>query len=345
MGGIVGYGAYIPRYRITSDELAHARGSDPKKIKASLGVEEKSVAGRDEDAITMAVQAAKNALKRAEMNAESIGAVYVGSESHPYAVKPSATIIGQALGLTDTYFSVDMEFACKGGSAAFQAGLGLVASNMTSHALVIGSDTAQAEPGDILEYSAAAGSAAFILSNDNNAWCVTVEQTLSISTDTPDFWRRSLQAYPQHAGRFTAKPAYFAHVAQSTKVLCDAHDITPADIDYVIFHQPNGKFPVLAGRMLGFSAEQLQAGLLSPQLGNPYTANVLLGLTAVLDQAQPLQTILMITYGSGSGSDAFLLKTTENIVAVQNKAKTTREYLNNKTLLSFLEYQTLQKGH
>ena len=59
---------------------------------------EKAVAGLDEDVITMSIEAARNALARSGIDASQLRAVWVGSESHPYAVKPSGTIVAEAIG-------------------------------------------------------------------------------------------------------------------------------------------------------------------------------------------------------------------------------------------------------
>ncbi len=250
MIGIVSYGSYIPKFRIKVEEIARVWGEDAKKIKSGLGVHEKSVPGVDEDTATIAVEAAREAVKRAGIKAEEIGAVFVGSESHPYAVKPTATIVGEALGVGNEYFAADLEFACKAGTAGMQICYSMVKSGMIKYGLAIGADTSQARPGDALEYAAAAGGAAFIIGKDPIA---EIEATYSFTSDTPDFWRRDLQPYPSHGGRFTGLPAYFRHVTSAAKGLMEKYGYSTEDFDYAVFHMPNAKFPVRAARMLGFS--------------------------------------------------------------------------------------------
>ena len=75
----------------------------PRVISEGLMLEEKSVPAPDQDVITMSVEAARNALKRARIDPSEIGAIYVGSESHPYAVKPSGTVVAEAIGATPEY--------------------------------------------------------------------------------------------------------------------------------------------------------------------------------------------------------------------------------------------------
>ena len=137
--GIIGYGAYVPRYRLPAKEIARIWGAGDE----GLPVIEKAVAGLDEDVITMAVEAARNALKRAEIDPLQLRAVWVGSESHPYAVKPSGTIVAEAIGASVNIQAGDWEFACKAGSEAMVAAMAMVGSGMGKYALAIGMDTAQ----------------------------------------------------------------------------------------------------------------------------------------------------------------------------------------------------------
>jgi len=93
----------------------------------------------------MSIEAARNALARAGgVDPALIRAVWVGSESHPYAVKPTSTIVAEAIGATPHTQAGDWEFACKAGTEALQAAIGFVGSGMARYALAIGMDTAQA---------------------------------------------------------------------------------------------------------------------------------------------------------------------------------------------------------
>jgi len=129
MASIVSYGSYIPRYRIKAEEIARIWGENPDNIKNGLMVYSKSVPAPDEDVLTISTEAARNAINRwGKENRKKIGAIYVGSESHPYAVKPTASILVESLGLDYNIMAADYEFACKAGTAAIQNVIGLVDS-------------------------------------------------------------------------------------------------------------------------------------------------------------------------------------------------------------------------
>ena len=345
--GIVSYGAYIPIFRIEAKEIAQVWGADGESVSQSLGVFSKSVPGPDEDVITMSVEAARYALKRCKVDPTKIGAIYVGSESHPYAVKPTATIVAEAIGATPDLTAADLEFACKAGTAGIQMAMGLVGAGMVSHAMAIGCDTAQGAPGDALEYSASAGGAAFLIGKEDII--AELGQTCSYTTDTPDFWRREGQRYPSHGGRFTGVPAYFKHVVNCGKRLLELAGTKPSDYKYAIFHQPNGKFPVRAAKMLGFTKEQIDVGLLCPQIGNTYSGAVPLGLSAVLDEARPHDRIFVVAYGSGAGADAFDITVTDGIGKLdRSTTPTTKAMVDDRRMLSYAIYakfrQKIQMG-
>ena len=335
VSGIVSYGVYIPRFRIRLDEIARVWG-DGEEISEGLRVFEKSVPDLDEDTVTIAVEAARNALQRARIDPKRIGAIYAGSESHPYAVKPTATIVGQAVCTSSSFTAADFEFACKAGTAALQACLGLVSSNLIDLGLAIGADVSQGAPGDMLEYTAAAGGAAYLIGSRDVA--AEIEGTYSFTSDTPDFWRREGMPYPEHGGRFTGEPAYFKHVAGAARGLLERMGSAPEDYDYAVFHQPNGKFPVRVAKMLGFSKKQIEPGLIVPLIGNTYSASCLIGLAATLDIAKPGERIFVTSFGSGAGSDAFSISVKDKIEEIRCGAPSVRDYIGEAEYLDYAMY-------
>ncbi len=335
--GIVGYGAYVPKYRLPASEVSKVWTDGV----GGLPIIEKSVPGPDEDVATMSIEAARNAMKRAKIDVSEIRAVWVGSESHPYAVKPTSTIVAEAIGAVPNTQAADWEFACKAGTEAMVAAMGLVGSKMAKYAMAIGMDTAQGRPGDPLEYTAAAGGAAFLIGPAEES-LATIESSYSYVTDTPDFWRRAYQKYPEHGHRFTGEPAYFKHITEAAKYMLEATNSQASDYAYVVFHQPNAKFPQTVGKNLGFNAEQIKTGLLVAEIGNTYSGAAIIGLTAILDEAKAGDRILMVSYGSGAGSDAMVLQVTEQLEERRNNAPSTQDYINRRKEIDYATYAKLR---
>lgn len=358
--GILSYGTYLPTTVVTASEIGGAHGGDGVQGKL-LGVKQKTVAAIDEDTITMATQAGYRALEswrggKSEQEfaqkRSAIGALFIGSESHPYAVKPSGTVVKGALGLPDDIALADLQFACKAGTQALQIGLSYVQAGMTSAALAIGADTAQSRPGDVLEFTAAAGAAAYLIGRESEkksaaeqrviARCV---ETSSLATDTPDFWRRPGQPYPEHAGRFSGEPGYFAHITRAAQAIMNKLQLQPNDFSWCVFHTPNGKFPQAVAQRLGFTAEQLAPSLIVHEIGNTYAAASLLALAAVLDQAQPGQKILAVSYGSGAGADAFVFEITPALLTFRKtQRRTVHSSLEHVHPISYQSYQSSHEG-
>lgn len=338
MTGIVGYGTYIPKYRIKLSDIAEVWKKDVDEILGGFKVAEKSVPAIDEDAITIGIEAGKRALNMSGVVPGKIGCVYFGSESHPYAVNPSSSIAAEYLGIGPDYMAADLEFACKAATAGMQVAYGLIESKQADYGLTIGSDTAQGKPHDALEYTAASAGAAYVLGNKKEEVIAEILMTSSYTSDTPDFWRRDGMRYPSHFGRFTGEPAYFMHVISEGKKLLEKSKLKPADFDYAVFHMPNGKFPRLAAKKLGFTDAQIATSLIVDRIGNPYSASSLTGLAAVLDIAKPDQKIFFVSYGSGAGSDGFIFQTTKNLSKKRNKNITVEHQIENKKYISYPQY-------
>ena len=120
---------------------------------------------------------------------------------------------------------------------------------------------------------------------------------------------------------------FYKDYGDLAKLLLEELGRRPEDYRYVVFHQPNTKFPQRVGAQLGFSKYQIATGLLVPMIGNTYAGAAMIGLTAILDVAEPGQRILMVSFGSGAGSDAFAIRVPEAIEERRDHAPKTGDYI------------------
>jgi hydroxymethylglutaryl-CoA synthase len=333
--GIVGYGVYVSRFRIQENGL------------------ERSVPFIDEDAVTASVEAGKLSLIHSGVDSSLVGKIYVGSESNPYAVKPISSKVAQVLKLGEEdgdvqgVDAVDTEFACKAASSMFKDAVSLVnySKSGIKYAMVIGADNSQAAPrgcpGGELDIFVGYGGSAFLFGKYDVI--AEIEGWYSCTSDTPDFWRRDGEPFPMHGGRFTGDPAYFKHVRKATTKLMERFNLQAGDVNYFVTHQPNPQFPVRIAKELGFKEEQYMASLLINKFGNTYSGCSLVGLAAVLDIAKPEERILITSYGSGAGSDAYLLRTTSQLVDKRQRQKINVKYQAENPFVEYVDYTTYRR--
>ena len=265
--GIEGYGNYVPRHRLNLSSLGEVWG------KEAAGV--KSFPGSFDDQASYACNAALSAIKHSGIDGKTLKFIEVGSESKAYAVKPTASIVAGML-KASAAFAADNEFACKAGTQSLMNAYNFVSVN-GGFALAIGADSAQGAPNDVLEMTAGDASAAFILGSQKPI--AVIEDMVSYTTDTADFWRNEGDKFPKHAGRFSGDPSFYKHAINAARHLMNKLKLEPKDFDYVIFHQPNAKFPRVAAKILGFTTEQVEPGIVFDWIGNTYSANSLLGFS------------------------------------------------------------------
>ncbi len=333
--GIVGYGVYTSRFRIREGNM------------------ERSVPFIDEDAITAAVEAGKLALIHSGVDSTLVGKVYVGSESNPYAVKPIASKVAQVLKLGEEdedvqgVDAVDTEFACKAATSMFKDAASLVnyPKMGVPYAMVIGTDNSQAAPRDCpggeLDLFVGFGGCAYIFGK--NDVIAELEGWYSCTSDTADFWRRDGEPYPMHGGRFTGDPAYFKHIRKAARKLMQRLNLQISDINYFVAHQPNVQFPVRIAKELGFKEDQYLPSLQVAKFGNTYSGSSPVGLAAVLDIAKPNERILIVSYGSGAGSDAYSFVTTSQILEKRQRQKLTVKYQAENPFLEYVDYTTYRR--
>jgi len=367
--GIVGYGVYIPLQRIKTEFIVKARERKRKdllqfldKVRNGLLLQDKSVASLTEDSITIATEAALNAVQMAGIDPKQIETVAAGSESKPYAVGTIARHVASFLGAGNNVYVADLEGACNSGMQSTAFVESQIISGRIKYGLAIGTDVAQAPVGDPLEYACGAGAGAYVLGSDKPV--ATIVDTAAYSTLTLDFWRRDGAHVPSHFGRTTVE-AYIKHVIGAIEGLLTKHpEISLMDFDYVTFHQPSGYMPVKTCKTLTqdhieildnpevenriritpeFIEEKVKPWLRVLDTGNTYAAATLIATCDILDHAKPGEDILAVSYGSGAYTIATWLHVEDAIQEKRGKTPTVREYVNRRRDLKMEAYEKLMK--
>jgi hydroxymethylglutaryl-CoA synthase len=123
----------------------------------------------------------------------------------------------------------------------------------------------------------------------------------------------------------------------------DKMRLQPKDITYFISHQPNLAFPVKVATQLGFKDEQFMPGLQVAKFGNAYSGSSPIGLAAVLDIAKPNDRIVIVSYGSGAGSDAYSMLVTDQIDEKRDRQKFTVRYQAENKNIEYVDYETYRR--
>jgi hydroxymethylglutaryl-CoA synthase len=337
-----------------------------------LGMRTKTVAPFEDDSTTFAVQASYDAIKRARINPKKIGIVKVGTETAPYKTGPTiAYYVATVLGASPQVYEEDISNACNGGMQAVRDSWLCVKSGQVKYGLGIGSDVARGAPGSPLEYAVGAGASAWLIGH--KAPIVIrdmVPYALTRHLDI-DFWVRDGAPTPEVYGdRSTI--CYTECVICSLALLLLKHPkVTIQDFDNIVPHQPFEYMPRKAFRLLdpskrdqlrkllkvalkvedenlekrmtiseGDMINAIKPGLLSPEIGNTYSASSQTGASHIFDQADYVndsgesffrkgKRILLLSYGSGTRSLAVDLEVMNPRAVKQmvHRAPTTVDHL------------------
>jgi 3-hydroxy-3-methylglutaryl CoA synthase len=353
VAGIIGYGAHIPFTRIKVEEIHKAwRNINLDKLKNVLMAEERAVLEPNEDTITLAVAAAKEALAQSGVPKERIDAIFLGTCTNPYDSRPSTTVVSEAIGTSPHFIGADIQFSGKSGTTAIQLCLSLVRSGMAKVGLAIGSDTINRHtcPGRAYEYTASAGAAAFLIGSDEPI--VEIVGSKSYATELADFFRVEGERYIQNIGAGgEIYPAwnigFVNHIVKASEALMAETGLKPKDYTYAVFQQPYAFAPFMIGERLGFTKEQIEPGVVARMTGDCGAASSLLGLVTVLDQAKKGDRIFLASYGFGAGSDALSLEVTPAFEAKRPKHPFSRHLYKKKRYVDYatacrLEYKYMQ---
>jgi hydroxymethylglutaryl-CoA synthase len=341
---IWGYGISVPYHRVKPEAIHEVWKNTPFAAVARLGVKERSVLGADEDTLTLALDAATQALTVSGLPREQIGALILGSQTAPYLTRPGAAFLVDGLGLPQQTFAADLQFSSKSGTSALLMGLAYVKAGMARAAIVVGADTLgpHVSPGDSSEYTAGSGAAAVVISGPGGL--ATILASSSCTSDTPDWFRLDGERYIRTGGAAMVNTGVGMrnHMLSAWNSLASAIGTDPTQLQYLVTQQSDPKSSLGMAKALGFSEEQVQPGIFSDRLGDCGSAAPFLGLVRVLDQAESGAKIALVSYGAGAGSDAFLFETTDKVEGCSAQLE---KSISRKTTVDYATYIKLERKY
>jgi len=290
VAGILRYGSYVPYFRLTRAAIGAGKG-------------ERAVASYDEDSVSMAVEAARDAVR----GGVSLDALLFATLSPPYAEKLNAATIQAALDLPEQIASVELAGSSRMGLGALLLGLDLAAAGRRT--LVCASDVVVGAPGGARESQGGDAAVAFVTGPDGEAIARLVGRASS-TMEILDVWRLPEERFGrQWEERFTAD-TMAPMITETAKRALQSAGVEPASLTTVILDGTNARSMAGLPKALGLKPEQLADPMLA-SVGRTGTAHAGLLLARALDAASPGDRILVVC--EADGADALVFEVTPAI--------------------------------
>lgn len=301
--GISGYGVYIPKLRIKKEDYAKAWGSF-----SAAGVAEKSVMGFDEDVLTASAKVSRRALESVPLTADKITRFAIASTTPPYVEKLLSGTVMVSVGMSNSVLSSDHITSTRAGTEALLAGFEHVQANPKGHALVAAADAPLASMWDSIEHALGAGAAAYVLSSENLIAELEGHASYASEYFGERFKSRSETLVHDLNVKKFSESSLLKNATSAGLSVMKKLGRNPEDYQHIVIQQPDARVPATIGARMKFTDLQLAAGLTSKVLGDLGAASTPVSLAATLDAAKVGDRILVISYGSGAGSDALSFK-------------------------------------
>jgi len=331
--GISGYGVYIPKLRIKKEDYAKAWGSF-----SASGVGEKSVMGFDEDVLTASAKVSRRALESVPLTSDKITRFAIASTTPPYVEKLLSGTVMTSVGIPNNALSSDHITSTRAGTEAMLASFEHILANPKGHALVAAADAPMASMWDSLEHALGAGAAAFVLSSEN--LIAELEGHASFASEyfgerfKP---RNETLVHDLNVKKFS-ESSLLKNTTSAAIGLMKKLGRNPEDYQHVVIQQPDARVPATISARMKFTDVQLAAGLTSKVLGDLGAASTPVSLTATLDAAKVGDKILVISYGSGAGSDALSFK----VVGDRKATVSYKTEADRKEYIDYIKYLKLK---
>jgi hydroxymethylglutaryl-CoA synthase len=339
--GVTDISIYTPRYYLSHQDLAEARGIPVDKFHIGLGNFKMSIIPNWEDSVTMAANAAYQLLKKTDTDPKEIRQMVVSTESGVDYSKPVASYVQELLGIGTRCRIYEVKHACYGGTAGLINSVDRIARTKREKekALVIMSDIAHYGFESLGEPTQGAGSVAMLVERDPKLFSLDTTQNGIYSKSVFDFWRPSGHAVPVVDGHYSIE-CYLNALEASAGDLKENMDLDDGTrlidaLDYVVYHMPYCNMAKKAHRhfvdlQYGDTDEEgrekrfkesfqkmVEPGLFGArEVGNIYTGSVYMGLISLLEaegEKAAGKKVGIFSYGSGCGAEFLICNINEAV--------------------------------
>jgi len=302
MIGIVSIGAYVPRYRLSGKLLGGVWGG-------AGGGGERAVANYDEDSLTMACEAALNALHG--LDPKRIGACLLASTTPPYLEKSNATLLATVADLGPEVLTADLGGSLRCGTTALRLALDMVKAGSVAQALVAASDVRPVAPGTPEELLFGDGAGAVLLGRED--LIASFEGGFGTSREFTDVWRGQGDRYLNILPDTTFVKGYGLdkHIPEAVEGALKATGRKREDIAKVVLYGPDARTHAALVKQLKFAESAMPKEPVIGKAGNTGSASCLLGLAAAFEECRPGDQVLLVSYGSGG--EALLFQCTDRL--------------------------------
>jgi 3-hydroxy-3-methylglutaryl CoA synthase len=338
--GIVAFGAYVPQLRLSRQAVVQANAWFNDSIR-SLAKGERSMCNWDEDALTMAVEAARDCLQGVDRG--SIRDVVLASTTLPFADRQNAGILATALNLPEEIATSDSGGSQRAATTDLLRALKSQPADPNALTLVVASEKRRAKAASTQELLFGDGAAAVLLGTTNPiARFVASHQ---ISLDFADHYRGEGEAFDYSwEERWVRDEGYRRIVPRALAGLFEKAGLAPDAVDHFIMA---GAVAHDMAKRAGIRADAV-ADTLAGVMGDAGAAHPLVMLVHALERAKPGETIVVI--GFGQGCDAILFEVTDAIAklpprrAVAGSLARRRPETNYQRYLAFSGLVTMERG-
>ena len=315
---ILSTGSYRPSRIVTNAEICEHIDSSDEWIRARSGIIERRFAADNESVVDMGTAAAVAAVANANITPDQVGAVIVGTVTHPYQTPSAAAEIAERLG-TRGAGAVDLSAACAGFSYGVGFADGIIRSGAATYVVVIGVEklsdfTSPHDRSTAFIFADGAGAAVIGPSDEvsigptvwgsDGSQCalimlepdwVTYRKQLESSDDDDVIAFPSLHMQGQAVFRWAV-----GEVSKVARQALDAAGVTVDDLDAFIPHQANMRITDAMVRTLGLPSHVAVARDIETS-GNTSAASIPLAMDRMLHSGEVKSGDLALLIGFGAG--------------------------------------------